>query len=69
MGKFKEALMLEQEERERELGNMDDSDYEEKVKCEHCNDTGEIEIMGDGANFEWDVVDVKKCGWCQDSDE
>lgn len=36
----------------------------EKPNCKICNDTGEIEIMGDGANFEWDVVDVKKCG-CQ----
>lgn len=29
--------------------------------CKDCNDTGRIEIMGDGANFEYDVVDVKPC--------
>lgn len=33
------------------------------MKCEKC-DSGEIEVMGDGANFEWDVIDVKLCDNC-----
>lgn len=32
--------------------------------CEKCSGTGVIEIMGDGANFEWDVIDTKPCGEC-----
>lgn len=32
-----------------------------KMDCELCGGTGEVEIMGDGDNFEWDVVDVKPC--------
>lgn len=36
---------------------------EEKTKCPFgdCDGSGFIEIMGDGANFEWDVIDVKPC--------
>lgn len=34
-------------------------------KCEHCGGAnGEhqpIEVMGDGDNFEWDVVGYKRC--------
>ena len=33
--------------------------------CNICNDTGEVEIMGDGDNFEWDVVEIKRCS-CQE---
>jgi len=29
--------------------------------CERCGGTGVIEIMGDGAHFEWDVVDTRPC--------
>lgn len=29
--------------------------------CDDCQDSGEIEIMGDGDNFEWDVVGIKRC--------
>lgn len=36
----------------------------EEISCEKCNDSGMIEIMGDGANFEWDVVDMRTCS-CQ----
>lgn len=36
--------------------------------CEKCNDTGflEVEIMGDGENFEWDVIGHKtvSCDEC-----
>lgn len=33
-------------------------------KCERCGGDGYIEIMGDGENFEWDVVDTKPCPEC-----
>lgn len=33
------------------------------MSCEKC-DAGEIEVMGDGDNFEWDVIDVKLCDNC-----
>lgn len=29
--------------------------------CEDCKDTGAIEVMGDGDNFEYDVVGIKRC--------
>lgn len=29
--------------------------------CEICNDEGFVEVMGDGENFEWDVVGYKRC--------
>jgi len=32
-----------------------------KNVCESCNGTGYIEILGDGDNFECDVVGHKKC--------
>lgn len=34
------------------------------MNCEKCGDTGWAEIMGDGPNFEWDVIDVRPCGRC-----
>jgi len=33
----------------------------EKYNCQKCLDTGKIEILGDGDNFEVDVIGIKKC--------
>ena len=33
--------------------------------CKKCKGTGMIDIMGDGGNFEWDVVDEKVCAGCE----
>lgn len=38
-----------------------EEDDKEEVVCELCNDTGVIEVMGDGDNFEWDVIGTKPC--------
>ena len=38
---------------------------DEKVKCEYCSDTGEIEIMGGTDYDDWTVVATKRCV-CQD---
>ena len=35
--------------------------HKNKPFCEICNDTGRIEVMGDGPNFECDVVGYKSC--------
>lgn len=40
--------------------------FEETFMCDVCKDTGEIEIMGDGDNFENDVVGIRKCDCQQD---
>tara|TARA_R110000868_G_scaffold160448_3_gene390072 strand:+ start:2508 stop:2651 length:144 start_codon:yes stop_codon:yes gene_type:complete len=40
----------------------------EEDKCERCDGDGYIEIMGDGENFECDVVDTKPCPDCSDVD-
>lgn len=49
-----------------ETGGCDDPDCEKcNIVCQICKDTGFIEIMGDGDNFEVDVVATKRCG-CQD---
>ncbi len=29
--------------------------------CEICDGTGWIEDMGDGDNFEWDVIGYRRC--------
>jgi hypothetical protein len=36
--------------------------------CAKCDGTGYIEIMGDGENFEWDVIGTKPCSECQNDD-
>lgn len=36
----------------------------EEVPCDLCNGEGLIEIMGDGVNFEWDVIGTKPCPHC-----
>jgi hypothetical protein len=32
--------------------------------CNRCDGDGYVEVMGDGPNFEWDVVDHKPCPDC-----
>lgn len=50
-------------------GNKKDEPEEEtKFNCERCEDTGLIEIMGDGDNFEWDVIGHKRCKCQEDWD-
>lgn len=41
------------------------SEYDEKP-CEYCNGDGYIEIIGDGDNFECDVIGHKDCPHCND---
>ncbi|MDZ4241132.1 MAG: hypothetical protein U1D31_03375 [Patescibacteria group bacterium] len=36
--------------------------------CQFCAGEGIIEIMGDGDNFEWDVVETKPCKECRQED-
>jgi len=61
MGLLKEHLIGVREQLEKQY----DRSF---TKCEKCNDKGflEIEIMGDGANFEYDVIDTKivSCDEC-----
>ncbi len=45
----------------KHLVNTQEEWIEESKVCERCKGTGEIEIMGDGENFEWDVVGIKTC--------
>ncbi len=35
--------------------------FEVDEECTLCGGTGEIEIMGDGPNFEWDVIRTERC--------
>lgn len=37
------------------------------VECDTCNDDGYVEIMGDGDNFEYDVIGTKPCPDCNDN--
>lgn len=37
-------------------------------KCEKCGGSGVIEILGDGENFECDVIGHKPCPDCRDND-
>ena len=39
---------------------------EQEDQCEECGGDGIIEIMGDGENFENDVVDTKPCPECSE---
>lgn len=39
-----------------------------EYECEICNDTGLEEVMGDGDNFEWDVIGHKLCRCKRDKD-
>lgn len=43
-------------------------DVEEEDNCEECGGDGFVEIMGDGPNFEWDVVGTRPCSECSDVD-
>lgn len=44
-----------------------ETNKEEEV-CEKCGGDGFIEILGDGDNFEVDVVGTKPCPECQSND-
>lgn len=35
--------------------------HDHTCNCSICKDEGRVEVMGDGANFEWDVVGFKTC--------
>lgn len=37
-------------------------------ECEICNGDGYIEKIGDGDNFECDVVGIKRCPECNEQD-
>ena len=39
------------------------------IKCTLCDGTGRIEVMGDGANFEWDVIGHRECSDCDGTGE
>lgn len=39
---------------------------EVKYECERCQDTGFVEEMGDGENFEWDVIGHSRCSCNED---
>lgn len=36
--------------------------------CETCEDTGQVDIIGDGDNFEVDVIGHKRCPDCGEED-
>ena len=36
------------------------------IPCLRCNGKRVVEEMGDGANFEWDVIGNKKCPLCSE---
>lgn len=61
MGLLKDHLILVREELEKTYDRSFSN-------CKKCGGEGfiPIEIMGDGENFEWDVVDVKlvSCDEC-----
>ena len=46
-----------------ELSNKDKED-DSVYDCEYCQDEGLIEIIGDGNNFECDVIGYKRCPYC-----
>jgi hypothetical protein len=37
--------------------------------CEVCNGTGIVEIMGDGPNFEWDVIGTRPCACVKENND
>lgn len=65
------TLVLEQYERNlknirrgRKPSPKTDAVIRDAETCETCGGDGLIEIMGDGANFEWDVIGHKPCPDC-----
>jgi hypothetical protein len=48
--------------------NVTKETNEKEEVCEKCGGDGYIEIMGDGENFEWDVIGTKPCSECQNDD-
>ena len=47
---------------------IEDKEIETMYDCDMCQDDGYIEEMGDGENFEWDVIGHKKCPKCNEDD-
>ena len=50
-----------------DLANIDaklSEHHKVHFNCEYCNDTGIIEIIGDGNKFESDVIGTKPCPHC-----
>lgn len=43
-------------------------DRHENPVCEECGGSGMIEVLGDGDNFEVDVIGHKKCSNCNQND-
>lgn len=41
---------------------IDDTDCD--YDCSNCLGTGEVEVMGDGDGFEWEVIGIKRCTAC-----
>lgn len=39
------------------------------IKCQQCDGDGQVEILGDGAHFECDVIGYKPCNECEGSGE
>ena len=37
--------------------------------CEVCGGDGFVEVMGDGDNFEWDVIGTTPCTECANGDD
>lgn len=35
-----------------------------EYNCEYCQDTGRVEVIGDGAGFEVDIIGYKDCTHC-----
>ena len=38
---------------------------EKEYECNTCQDDGQIEVIGDGDNFECDVIGYKPCPDCK----
>lgn len=41
----------------------------EENECTKCQNSGFVEVLGDGDGFEADVVDVKPCPECNPKEE
>lgn len=60
MSKIKDEIIKEQEFKQKEL-----EANEPEFKCEYCQDTGVVEVMGGSDAEEWGVVGLRKCE-CRD---
>lgn len=41
----------------------------QQFECDECQDYGYVEIMGDGPNFDFDVVGTRPCSTCAAPDD